>query len=261
MPKIRRKAAHVLCRLFKKSEENIDALKYDDAEPASLSPTAQKSSPDDASLHNVSTNGTKMWLTDTAHNLAHSSADSFENWVSDPLKSSEKEPVEKSYPELGAYLDSRFANDFGSETRLNFQDGTCEQDVCLSELLSLLQNGKECSINKSASKITTTMGSETPVSTGPNIGSHYSAGNDLEQPTSKTNIHATGSFAIGQPEFKFRSRDSRSPRTDRTYPSSEDVMGKALLLEDSACRLILHLMVKKPVQLSLRFVTALTTLR
>ncbi|KAJ0536027.1 hypothetical protein HanPI659440_Chr00c01g0705961 [Helianthus annuus] len=122
----------------------------------------------------------------------------------------------QSYPEFGAYLDSRFANDFGSETGLNFQDGTCEQDVCLSELLSVLQNGKECSINKSASKITTTMGSETPVSIGPNIGSHYSAGNDLEQSTSQTNIHATGSSTIGQPKFKFRSRDSRSPQTDRT---------------------------------------------
>ncbi|MFS7990865.1 hypothetical protein Hanom_Chr11g01063941 [Helianthus anomalus] len=125
-----------------------------------------------------------------------------------------------------AYLDSRSANDFGSETGLNFRDGTCEQDVCLSELLSVLQNGKECSINKSASKITTTMGSETPVSTGPNIGSHYSAGNDLEQSTSQTNIHATGSSTIVQPKFKFRSRDSRSPQTDRTDPSSEDVMGQ-----------------------------------
>ncbi|KAF5815851.1 putative transcription factor NAM family [Helianthus annuus] len=219
-------AAYVLCRLFKKSEDSIDALKYDDAEPASLSPTAQKSSPDDVSLHNVPTDGTEMWLTDTAHNLAHSAAVSFENRVSDPLKSSEKEPVEKSYPELGAYLDSRFANDFGSDTGLNFQDGTCEPDVCLSELLTLLQNGKECSINKSASKLTTTMGSEAPVSAGPNIGSHYSAGNDLEQSTSQTNIHATGSSTMGQPEFKFRSRDSRSPRTDRTDPSSEDVMGQ-----------------------------------
>ncbi|KAI7743033.1 hypothetical protein M8C21_032698, partial [Ambrosia artemisiifolia] len=215
--------AYVLCRLFKKSDENIEASKYDDAEPSSLSPTTRKSSPDDASLHNVPTDGTEMWLTDTAHNLAHTSALSFENRVADPHKSSEKEPVEKGYQELGAYLDSRFANDFGIETGLNFQDGTGEPDVCLSEILSHLQNGKECSFNKSSSKISTTMGSEAPISAGPNMGSFNTTGNDLEQSTSQTNIHAAGSSTMGQPKIKLRTRQSQPDRPD---PSSEDVMGQ-----------------------------------
>ncbi|KAM0036143.1 hypothetical protein Hdeb2414_s0014g00422801 [Helianthus debilis subsp. tardiflorus] len=234
MPKIRRKAEHVLCHLFKKSEENIDALKYDDAEPASLSPTAQKSSPDDASLHNVSMDGTEMWLTDTAHNLAHSSADSFENQVSDPLKSSEKEPVEK--------------------------DGTCEQDVCLSELLSLLQNGKECSINKSASKITTTMGSETPVSTG--ISVHIIARVMIWNSQQARQIFMLlAVLQLVNPNSSFGPVTPVHFELTELTQAQKMLWGKALLLEDSACRSILHLMVKKPVQLSLRFVTALTTLR
>ncbi|KAM0028511.1 hypothetical protein Hdeb2414_s0018g00514801 [Helianthus debilis subsp. tardiflorus] len=219
MPKIRRKAEHVLCHLFKKSEENIDALKYDDAEPASLSPTAQKSSPDDASLHNVSTDGTEMWLTDTAHNLAHSSADSFEN-----------------------------------------QDGTCEQDVCLSELLSLLQNGKECSINKSASKITTTMGSETPVSTG--ISVHIIARVMIWNSQQARQIFMLlAVLQLVNPNSSFGPVTPVHFELTELTQAQKMLWGKALLLEDSACRSILHLMVKKPVQLSLRFVTALTTLR
>ncbi|XP_076925229.1 NAC domain-containing protein 14-like [Bidens hawaiensis] len=229
-------AAYVLCRLFKKSEEIADASKYDDAEPSSLSPTTHKSSPDDnASLHNVQTDGTETWLTDTAHNLLSNPVLSFENRVLDPHKSAEKEPAEKGYAELGAYLDSRFANDFGSEMGLGFQDGTCEQDVCLSELLSLLQNGNECSFNKPSSKITTTMGSETtPVYAGPNMGSFYNMGNDFEQSRSQTNVHGAGSSKMGQPDIKFRVRQSK---TDPTDPSPEDVMGQGT----ASRRLRLHI--------------------
>ncbi|KAI3804508.1 hypothetical protein L1987_26107 [Smallanthus sonchifolius] len=212
---------YVLCRLFKKSEENADALKYDEAEPASLSPTTHKSSPDNTLLNNVQADGTETWLTDTAHNLTHNPVLGFENRVSDLHRLTEKEPVEMAYPELGAYLDSRFANDFGRETGLDFQDGTCEQDVCLSELLSLLQNGNESF--KKFGKISATMGSETPISAEPNMGSFYSMGNDLEQSTSQTNMHAIGSSTTGPPDIKLR---SRQPQTNPTDPSSDDVMGQ-----------------------------------
>ena len=68
-------------------------------------------------------------------------------------------------PELGAYLDSRFANDFGSDNNgLDFQDGTCEQDVALSELLSLLQDGNECSFKETFAKKNAAVGCETPMS-------------------------------------------------------------------------------------------------
>lgn len=130
----------------------------------------------------------------------------------------------QGYPELVAYLDSRFSNDFGSEMGLGFQDGTCEQDVGLSELLTLFQNGNECSFNKSCSKITTTMGSETtPIYAGPNMGSFYNMGNDLEQSTSQTNVDGVGSSKMGQPVIKVRSRQSKAEPTD---PNSEDVMGQ-----------------------------------
>ncbi|KAK9059381.1 hypothetical protein SSX86_022001 [Deinandra increscens subsp. villosa] len=216
---------YVLFRLFKKAEEINDASKYDETEPTSLSPTTHKSSPDNTSLDNVQTDGTEMWLTDTAHNLAHNHVLPFENRVADLHKSTEKQPVEMGYPELGAYLDSRFANDFGSETRVDFQDGTCEQDVCLSELLSLLQNGNESSSKRICSKISTTMESEaqTPIFAQPNMGSFYSVGNDLEQSTSQTNLHATGSSSRGRPEIKLRSRLTQPDPTDQ---SSENVMGQ-----------------------------------
>ncbi|KAL8196323.1 hypothetical protein R6Q57_025323 [Mikania cordata] len=221
-------AAYVLFRLFRKAEENTDASKFDEAEPTSLSPSTHKSSPDDTSLHNVQTDGTEMWLADTAHNFTHNPVLPFENRVSDAQKSIEKQPVEKGYPELGAYLDSRFANDFGSETGLKFQDGTCEQDVCLSELLTLLQNSNDCSFKNTCSKLSTTMGSETqtPIPVHPNMGSSYRMGNDLEQSTSQTNIHASGSSRTGQPEFKYRTRESQTDPSDPTDPSSENVMGQ-----------------------------------
>ncbi|KAK1430679.1 hypothetical protein QVD17_13604 [Tagetes erecta] len=214
-------APYVLCRLFKKSEENIDVLKYDEAEPTSLSPTTNKSSPDNTSLHNVQTDGAETWLNDTAHNMTPNPV--LENQVFDIRKSAEKEPVEKGYPELGAFMDSRFANDFGIETGLNFQDGTGEQDVCLSELLTLIQNGNEPSF-KLSSKISITMGSETtPVSAQPNMGSFYSMGNYMEPSTSQTNIHAIGSPTTSQPQIKLRARQFQPNPTD---PNSENVMGQ-----------------------------------
>lgn len=88
-------AAYVLCRLFKKSEETTDVSKYDEPEATSLSPTTNKSSPDNTSLHNVQTDGTETWLTDTAHNMTHNPVPSFENQVSDLHKSTEKEPIEQ----------------------------------------------------------------------------------------------------------------------------------------------------------------------
>lgn len=123
----------------------------------------------------------------------------------------------QGYPELGAHLDSRFANDFAIETGLSFQDGTGEQDVCLSDLLTLLQNGNDSSLKK-ASKVSTTMGSETtPVSAQPSMGNY------LEPSTSQTNVHAIGSSTTSRPQIKLRARQLQPDRTD---PNSEDVMGQ-----------------------------------
>lgn len=54
--------------MFRKSEETNDGGKYDEGEQPSLSPTTQKSSPDNASLQDVQT---EQWVTDTADNLTY----------------------------------------------------------------------------------------------------------------------------------------------------------------------------------------------
>uniref|UniRef100_A0A5B6YH27 NAC domain-containing protein n=1 Tax=Davidia involucrata TaxID=16924 RepID=A0A5B6YH27_DAVIN len=66
------------------------------------------------------------------------------------------------HTELGPYMDSPFANDFGNDHNgLHFQDGTCEQDVCLTELLEALQNHDENSCEESTSQKNSAVGSET----------------------------------------------------------------------------------------------------
>ncbi|KAF3434159.1 hypothetical protein FNV43_RR25262 [Rhamnella rubrinervis] len=75
--------AFVLCRLFRKPDEKSDALKYDEVDQLGLSPTATKSSPDDASsdlLQETPTSdaqcdqseGIKGWLTDKLENMTPS---------------------------------------------------------------------------------------------------------------------------------------------------------------------------------------------
>lgn len=74
--------------------------------------------------------------------------------------------------------------------------------MCLSELLSLIQNNNECSIKGSSSKTSTTVGIETPISVPVQT-------NDMEHSTNR-------------PEFKFR---TRQPSTD---PNSENVKGQGI---------------------------------
>lgn len=166
-------AAYVLFRLFRKADEITDASKCDEAEPTGLSPTTHKSSPENTSVdflqgpsaQDVQTDGTEKWAIDTADNLTHNPVIPFESRISDVDQTTAKEPAEKICPELGAYLDSRFTNDFGSDNNgLDFQDGTREQDVALSELLSLLQDGNECSFKETFGQKNTAAGFETPMS-------------------------------------------------------------------------------------------------
>ncbi|CAI9291001.1 unnamed protein product [Lactuca saligna] len=216
--------AYVLCRLFRKSDEIMDASKYEEPEPSNLSPTPHKSSPENASFVflqppsplDLQTNGIEPVC--------------FESRVAD---------VDK-IPEIGAYLDSRFANDFGSDDNgLGFQDGTCEPDVSLSELLSLLQKGSESSFKDPCNLKNEEMGSETFMS-GPfqtshqrlNVNSHMiNNGYDLPQKqilmpprssesTSGTNASGSGSGQTGRPDIKIRTRQSQ------TDPNPEHVIGQ-----------------------------------
>jgi hypothetical protein len=72
---------YVLCRLFRKQEDKADVSKYDEVENTGSSPTATRSSPDDASSDLVQatptsgiqvgdqSEGIKRWLTDKSDNM------------------------------------------------------------------------------------------------------------------------------------------------------------------------------------------------
>lgn len=173
--------AYVLCRLFRKPDEKAEVSVYDEAEAIGLSPTTNKSSPEDSSsdflqessILDEQADGIRRWLTDKTDNLSANRMP-VESCTSDLEGNSAEETATMTYPplggdgihyervdgqldckvfsplrsqihtELGAYMDSPFANDFGSDSNgLHFQDGTCEQDVSLSELLAVLQNNHD----------------------------------------------------------------------------------------------------------------------
>ncbi|GJR58893.1 NTM1-like protein 9 [Tanacetum coccineum] len=221
-------AAYVLCRLFRKTEETNDASRYDEAEPTSFSPTPQKS--EDASLdllegpsiQDAQTDETERWLTDTADNSTHNTI-----FPSEPMIFN-VDKTKTEAPDIGASLDLRFANDFGSDNNaIDFQDGTSEPDVALSELLSLIQDNNECYFKESSSQISTTVRTETPLpgpvqmpNTGSIVGSFYEIGNDLKPSISGTNVPDIGSSSMGRPEFKFRTRQFQVDQ------NSENIMGQ-----------------------------------
>ncbi|KAM7531515.1 hypothetical protein LguiB_034925 [Lonicera macranthoides] len=63
--------------------------------------------------------------------------------------------------ELRVYMDSPFADNFGNDHNgFHFQDGTCEQDASLTELLEVLQNHDELSCEDSNGQKNSGFGSE-----------------------------------------------------------------------------------------------------
>ncbi|KAI3689965.1 hypothetical protein L2E82_47937 [Cichorium intybus] len=238
---------YVLCRLFRKADESIDVTKYDEAEPSSLSPTPHKSSPENASFDFLQEPSTQELQTTGMESVIP-----FENRITDMDKTRANEPAENIFPEFGAFLDSRFANDFGSDNNgLGFQDGTCEQDVSLSELLSLLQNGSESfNFKESFTQKNTPMGSEKhqqllPVKsqminneydTGPQKqilepsrsrdGNVISCQGDSSAGSSMGSFYTLGNefdqstSQTGRPEIKIRTRQNQ------TDPNPENVVGQ-----------------------------------
>ncbi|XAR70082.1 hypothetical protein NMG60_11026829 [Bertholletia excelsa] len=177
--------AFVLCRLFWKSDEKADILKYDEVEPTGLSPT-NKSSPEDTSSDafqettmvdvqvKKQSEGTTRWAVDKPDNIRPSGIVPVESCVSDVDDHSAEEAATEVYSQLGAdtmfdeaicdqidckvfsslqsqvqtelgtYVGSPFANDFGNnQDGMYFQDGTSEQDVSFSEILEILGNRDE----------------------------------------------------------------------------------------------------------------------
>ncbi|CAM8900027.1 unnamed protein product [Rhodiola kirilowii] len=195
--------AFVLCRLFRKSDEKIDAPKYDEVDHTGSSPATTRSSPDDTSsdivqeagvLQEKQPEGIKRWLTDKADKMNDSFAGPVDSCCSNLNSDSEDHAVERTSPEkylvtgtnpevYGSchdlldinelesldsliqpglpYVGSPFVRDFGNVYD-EFQDGTGEQDILLTELLDEALNDLSC--EESASQKHSAIGSESYLS-------------------------------------------------------------------------------------------------
>ncbi|XP_073287926.1 protein NTM1-like 9 isoform X1 [Primulina huaijiensis] len=169
---------YVLCRLFHKTDEKRDDLKYDEVEPTRSSPSGNISSPDEVSsdlfqepkglaAHLLNElEDVKKWEDElnyrtptlapvercASHGLSHSKEGAAtEVYESSRLMSEEArcsqldnkfvDPLHSLiYNDMGNCIGSPFADDFGDDHNgLNFQDGTYEQDASLSELWEVLK--------------------------------------------------------------------------------------------------------------------------
>lgn len=97
--------AFVLCRLFRKSEERIDAPKYDEVDHTGSSPATTRSSPDDTSSDIVQETGVskekqpeaiKRWLTDKADKMDDSFAGPVDSFCSNVRSEFEDNAIEQT---------------------------------------------------------------------------------------------------------------------------------------------------------------------
>lgn len=165
-------AAFVLCRLFRKPEEKVDVLKYDEVEQTE-SPHTNKSSPDDTSSDLVQETAMSDYVTPNAvlpvescgnsHMTSDVEDHSTEGTVLEEYQAPGEilnqfdmpsngqidckifSPVQSQiHPDIAAYMDSPFASDFGNDHfGLNFKDGAGELDVSLTELLDEVFNNQD----------------------------------------------------------------------------------------------------------------------
>ncbi|KAL5764379.1 hypothetical protein ACOSQ2_016973 [Xanthoceras sorbifolium] len=161
----------VLCRLFRKSDERNDVVKYDEVEQTG-SPTTNKSSPDDTSSDLVQENNMPDDVINSGAVPVESCCNS--HMTSDVEDHSAEGTAIEDYPlpgensshyelsngqidckvfsptqshihaELASFMDLPYASDFGSDHHgLHFQDGTGEQDVSLTDLLDEVFNNHD----------------------------------------------------------------------------------------------------------------------
>ncbi|KAK2664449.1 hypothetical protein Ddye_003023 [Dipteronia dyeriana] len=171
----------VLCRLFRKSDEKNDVVKYDEVDQIS-SPITNKSSPDDTSSDLVQGNNipddtitNEAVLVESCGN-SHMTSDVEDhsaegtNIEDYPLPGENPSHYELSngqidlklispmqsniHDELAVYMDLPYASDFGNDHHgLHFQDGTGEKDVLFTEFLDgFFNNQDEYSCVESASQ-------------------------------------------------------------------------------------------------------------
>ncbi|KAK3228221.1 hypothetical protein Dsin_008083 [Dipteronia sinensis] len=177
----------VLCRLFRKSDEKNDVVKYDEVDQTS-SPITNRSSPDDTSSDLVQENNipddvitndvvpvescdNSHMTSDVEDQSAECTAIEVRRTLYDYLLPGENpshyelsngqidpklfSPMQSNiHDELAAYMDLPYASDFGNDHHgLHFQDGTGEKDVLLTELLDdVFNNQDEYSSVESASQ-------------------------------------------------------------------------------------------------------------
>ncbi|KAK0587770.1 hypothetical protein LWI29_028672 [Acer saccharum] len=171
----------VLCRLFRKSDEKNDVVKYDEVDRTS-SPNTNRSSPDDTSSDLVQENsirddaitndvvpvescGNSHMTSDVEDHSAEGTT--IEDYLLPGENPSHYElsngqidtklfsPMQLNiHDELAAYMDLPYASDFGNDHHgLHFQDGTGEKDVSFTEILDdVLNNQDEYSSVESASQ-------------------------------------------------------------------------------------------------------------
>ncbi|TXG50802.1 hypothetical protein EZV62_023326 [Acer yangbiense] len=171
----------VLCRLFRKSDEKNDVVKYDEVDRTS-SPNTNRSSPDDTSSDLVQENnirddaitndvvpvescGNSHMTSDVEdHSAEGTTIEDYllpgENPSHYELSNGQIDPKLFSpmqlniHDELAAYMDLPYASDFGNDHHgLHFQDGTGEKDVLFTDILDdVLNNQDEYSSVESASQ-------------------------------------------------------------------------------------------------------------
>lgn len=162
-------AAFVLCRLFRKPEEKVDVLKYDEVEQTE-SPDTNKSSLDDTSSDLVQETAMSDYVTPNAVlpvescGNSHITSDVEDHSTEGTVLEEYQVPGEilnqfdmpsnaqidckifspvqsQIHPDIAAYMDSPFASDFGNDHfGLNFKDGAGELDVSLTELFDEVFN-------------------------------------------------------------------------------------------------------------------------
>ncbi|XP_010533527.1 PREDICTED: protein NTM1-like 9 [Tarenaya hassleriana] len=179
----------VLCRLFHKPEDRVNGVKSDETERIGSTPSTSKSLPDEASSDLVQETATSdfaiekplndsKWfsgkcdeanadsmLTDGRYDYGHMNSEDTEDYMAHEtlveayalhgqnpsLSWLTCEPVDQTVP---LHMDSPYACDFGDDiVGSQFQNGTSELDVSLTELLDeVFNNPDESSCEESASQ-------------------------------------------------------------------------------------------------------------
>lgn len=242
-------AAFVLCRLFRKPEEKVGVLKYDEVEQTE-SPDTNKSSPDDTSSDLVQETAISDCVTPNAVlpvescGNSHMTSDVEDHSTDGTVLEEYQVPGEnlnqfdlpsngqidckifspmqsQIHPDIAAYMDSPFASDFGNDHfGLNFKDGAGELDVPLTDLLDeVFNNPDEFSCAESISQKELAVKSEEQLP-----GQVY-----MSQTMSPRNFHTQDNGTCSDPDTDMSQVQQRDLVMGSSRLFSEHVESKDLL--------------------------------